>query len=61
MKAILGDKTEEDKYVSAMIAGFFAVREPLNYQKIGRKLLMVDDLPQGALARYEKPSNIVVI
>jgi hypothetical protein len=26
--------------------------EPIEYQAIGRKLFMVDDLPQGALARY---------
>jgi len=30
------------------------VRRALEYQAIGRKLLMVDELPQGAYARYEK-------
>jgi hypothetical protein len=28
------------------------IRRSLEYQAIGRKLFMVDDLPQGALARY---------
>jgi len=30
------------------------IRRKLEYQSIGRKLLMVEELPQGALARYEK-------
>lgn len=30
------------------------IRRSLEYQAIGRKLLMVDELPQGALARYER-------
>ena len=30
------------------------IQTSLLYQSIGRKLLMVDPLPQGALARYEK-------
>lgn len=30
------------------------IRRALEYQAVGRKLLMVDELPQGALARYEK-------
>ena len=30
------------------------VRRALEYQAVGRKLLMVDQLPQGAYARYEK-------
>ena len=30
------------------------VKRALEYQAIGRKLLMVDELPQGTLARYEK-------
>ena len=29
------------------------IRQALNYQSLGRKLLMVDELPQGAFARYE--------
>jgi len=30
------------------------IKTSLLYQAIGRKLLMVDELPQGALARYER-------
>jgi hypothetical protein len=30
------------------------IRRALEYQAVGRKLLMVDELPQGAYARYEK-------
>lgn len=30
------------------------IRKRLEYQAIGRKLLMVDELPQGALVRYGK-------
>lgn len=30
------------------------IKTSLMYQGIGRKLLMVDELPQGALARYER-------
>ena len=30
------------------------IRRALEYQAVGRKLLMVDELPQGALPRYER-------
>ena len=30
------------------------IRRSLDYQAVGRKLLLVDELPQGALARYER-------
>ena len=30
------------------------IRRSLEYQAVGRKLIMVDELPQGALARYER-------
>ena len=30
------------------------IKTSLMYQAIGRKLMMVDELPQGALARYER-------
>jgi len=30
------------------------IRRSLEYQAVGRKCLMVDELPQGALARYER-------
>jgi len=31
-----------------------AIKRALEYQVLGRKLLLVDQLPQGALTRYEK-------
>lgn len=30
------------------------IRRSLEYQAVGRKLLMIDQLPQGAIARYER-------
>lgn len=33
------------------------IRRALEYQAVGRKLLMVDELPQGAYARYEKDAR----
>lgn len=30
------------------------IRRSLEYQAVGRKLIMIDELPQGALARYER-------
>ncbi len=30
------------------------IRRSLDYQAIGRRLILVDELPQGALARYER-------
>lgn len=35
------------------------IKRALEYQAIGRKLIMVDELPQGALARYEKDVSSV--
>jgi hypothetical protein len=34
------------------------IKTSLLYQAIGRKLLMVDDLPQSALARYERDITV---
>ena len=34
------------------------IRRALEYQAVGRKLLMVDELPQGAYARYEKDVHV---
>ena len=44
------------KAVSPAVANAVAapLSRSLDYQAIGRKLLLVDELPQGALARYEK-------
>jgi hypothetical protein len=35
------------------------IRRSLEYQAVGRKTLMVDELPQGALARYERDPAVV--
>ncbi len=35
------------------------IRRALEYQAVGRKLLMIDELPQGAYARYEKDVRAV--
>lgn len=35
------------------------IRKSLEYQAVGRKCLMVDELPQGALARYERDVSAV--
>jgi hypothetical protein len=37
------------------------IRRSLEYQAVGRKLLMVDELPQGALARYERDIRSVAV
>ena len=46
-------ETEEGRVALAQ-AMVEPIKRALEYQAIGRKLLMVDELPQGALARYEK-------
>jgi len=40
---------ERDNLAQIMVE---PIRRSLDYQSIGRQLLMVDDLPQGAYARY---------
>ncbi len=35
------------------------IRKSLEYQAVGRKLILVDELPQGALARYERDVSAV--
>lgn len=34
------------------------IKVSLEYQAVGRRLLMVDELPQGALARYERDTAV---
>jgi len=46
-------ETEEGRVALAQ-AMVEPIRRALEYQAIGRKCLMVDELPQGALARYER-------
>lgn len=63
-KNSLTDKQKEDIIAQALTtdegrtalaqAMVEPIRRSLEYQAVGRKLLMVDDLPQGALARYER-------
>lgn len=38
-------------FVQAMVT---PIRRTLDYQAVGRRLLMVDELPQGAYARYQR-------
>jgi len=45
--------TEEGRVALAQ-AMVEPIRRALEYQAVGRKLLMVDELPQGALPRYER-------
>lgn len=40
----------------AMVA---PIRRAMDYQGIGRQMLMVDEMPQGALARYERDVSAV--
>jgi len=37
------------------------IKRSLEYQAIGRKLLMVDELPQGAFERYARDVNDVYV
>lgn len=54
-EAIIAEALEtEEGRVALAQAMVEPVKRALEYQAIGRKLLMVDELPQGALARYEK-------
>ena len=46
-------ETEEGRVALAQ-AMVEPIRRALEYQAVGRKLLLVDELPQGALARYER-------
>lgn len=46
-------ETEEGRVALAQ-AMVEPIKRSLEYQAIGRKLLMVDELPQGQYARYEK-------
>ena len=38
----------------------YTLRRRSDYQSIGRKLLMVDELPQGAYARYKKDVRSII-
>lgn len=47
----LGSKAGREALAQAMVE---PIKIALEYQAVGRKLLMTDELPQGALPRYER-------
>jgi len=51
-------ETEEGRVALAQ-AMVQPIRRALEYQAVGRKLLMIDELPQGAMARYERDVRAV--
>lgn len=54
-EAIISTALETDEGRIALAQSMVEpIRRSLEYQAVGRKLLMVDELPQGALARYER-------
>jgi len=54
-EAIIATALETDEGRIALAQSMVEpIRRALEYQAVGRKLLMVDELPQGALARYER-------
>ena len=54
-EAIIATALETDEGRIALAQSMVEpIRRSLEYQAVGRKLLMVDELPQGALARYER-------
>jgi hypothetical protein len=54
-EAVIAQALETDEGRTALAQAMVEpIRRSLEYQAVGRKLLMVDELPQGALARYER-------
>lgn len=54
-EAVIAQALETDEGRVALAQAMVEpIRRSLEYQAVGRKLLMVDELPQGALARYER-------
>lgn len=54
-EAVIAQAMETDEGRTALAQAMVEpIRRSLEYQAVGRKLLMVDELPQGALARYER-------
>jgi hypothetical protein len=54
-EALIAQALETDEGRTALAQAMVEpIRRALEYQAVGRKLLMVDELPQGALARYER-------
>lgn len=54
-EAVIAQALETDEGRVALAQAMVEpIRRALEYQAVGRKMLMVDELPQGALARYER-------
>ena len=54
-EALIAAALETDEGRQALAQAMLPpIRRALEYQAIGRKLLMVQELPDGALARYER-------
>jgi hypothetical protein len=52
----LGTDAGREALAAAMIA---PIRRSMDYQAVGRRLLMVDELPMGALERYQRDVRAV--
>jgi hypothetical protein len=54
-EAVIAQALETDEGRTSLAQAMVEpIRRSLEYQAVGRKLLLVDELPQGALARYER-------
>lgn len=54
-EALIAQALESDEGRVALAQAMVEpIRRALEYQAVGRKLLLIDELPQGALARYER-------
>lgn len=54
-EAIISEALETEEGRMALAQSMVEpIRRNINYEAVGRKLFMVDELPQGALARYER-------
>lgn len=59
MEAIAQALETDEGRVALAQAMVEPIRRALEYMAVGRKLLMLDELPQGALARYERDVRAV--
>lgn len=53
---IMNSQEDRDALAASMVE---PIRRNLDWQGIGRKLLMVDELPQGVLARYKRDTAAI--
>lgn len=50
---------KNDRFIERLLdACIFPIVRSFEYATVGRKLIMVDELPQGALARYERVGKV---